>query len=91
MKEVVEAVFYFAVGAYRCRKLLVFLDVPRLPYLVEDQPNAARFVCKIALVEFEDFCAEVVRGVSEEVSMRALDQAIADVLLEELLSKRPMQ
>ena len=91
MKKVVEAVFYLAVGAYRCRELFVFLDVPWLPHLVKDQPDATRFVSEVAFVELEDFCAKVVRGISEEVPMRALDQTITDVLLEVLLSKRPMQ
>ena len=91
MEKVIEAVFYLAVWACRCRELLVFLNVPGLPYLVKDQPNAARFVGEVAFVELEDFCADVIRGVSEEVTMRALDQAIADVLLEVLFSKRPMQ
>ena len=84
MEKVIEAVFYLAVWACRCRELLVFLNVPRLPYLVKDQTNAGRFVGEVAFVELEDFCAEEVRGVSEEIPMRALDQAVADVLLEVL-------
>ena len=86
-KEVSERVFHLAMWAYGRGLLLVLLCVPRLPYFVKDKPDATRLLCNVFRAKIEEFSAEVVRGVSEQIAMGGPDEVIADVLLEVLFGE----